>query len=183
MELKISTKGIKVNHTVENGFDVWDFFPEEKQRFEDGDCLKIVDSFEKERFAVFKTKNIVYFNFFKANKELINQNEYFQSSAFFFIEKIELSELNAELATIGKCWDAEQKKIVNLIWKPTKKGEKYYSLIPHFTDSSDFSEFVFASDLYDRKLIELNLCFPTEEECEKYRESLLKFTKEWRQGI
>ena len=25
---------IKVNHTIENGFDVWDFFPEETKKIE-----------------------------------------------------------------------------------------------------------------------------------------------------
>lgn len=89
----------------------------------------------------------------------------------------EKQKLFDALAKEGKAWDEEQKKVVDLKWKP-KMNDNYYS--PLYTYENCFSTFYHTWDnsRFDKMLHNKGWLFRTKEECEAYCKRLNEVIKE-----
>lgn len=98
---------------------------------------------------------------------LIDSNYTDAATDIRYATEEEKQKLFDALAKEGKAWDEEQKKVVDLKWKP-KMNDNYYS--PLYTYENCFSTFCHTWDnsRFDKMLHNKGWLFRTKEECEAY---------------
>ena len=135
-----------------------------------GDCVKV--ECDKTNFYWFKvqelTNTIVDFSLAVREDLTIAKDDYFFINKYRIYTQITPEELKAKYAEAGYDWDYETDTITPLKWTP-KDGDFVWYLLDDFTIVNGFYD----ENLY--YLLEKDLLFKTEAECQKFADHCMSY--------